>query len=63
MVEPKWHVIQESYKAYEEALAALVHELIVNGFHETAVQLVEELPKFTDTFFTEIGDKHHGEWR
>ena len=63
MVGPDWHSIDESFKAYENALAALAKELIVNGYHAAAVQLVKSLPEFTDAFGSEIGGWHNGEWR
>ena len=61
-VGPDWHSIDESFKAYENALATLVKELIVNGYHAAAVQLVKSLPEFTDAFGSEIGNWHNVKW-
>src|SRR5690606_41209051 len=35
MVGPDWHSIDGSFKAYENALATLAKELIVNGYHRS----------------------------
>ena len=61
-VGPDWLSIDESFKAYESALAALAKELIVNGYHAAAVQLVNSLPEFVDAFGSEIGDRHNVKW-